>query len=322
MRGALREHAKTICLMAREGDLRTADNQPVDPFPYWQPQGQSYVNESGLLQLWLAVFSAYAATPPPKDPCQPTEKDLTPPPTPPGYTYLGVEVARDFVLDQGLSTAPPGRPDPQVSGEIAIITRNDSVVKDFTAKCDLIVVHIFVPQGKAGETCLENLEQIIAPPKMPPCYKYVGYDLVVNYRLVSSTISLGRPHSSKDVVSVSTMTRSRNGVLMCDIVVGHTFEPVNCPPPPSTTCKVMLKAKLPAGQQAHLSKDESGNVMLFFPAGSKLEPWQDTLLGKLPSDKVLVGTDGAVQFVLPPGTEVYHEEGSPEWFILLPSSWC
>ncbi|MEW6282745.1 MAG: hypothetical protein AB1758_29310, partial [Candidatus Eremiobacterota bacterium] len=156
----------------------------------------------------------------PSTPCQPTAAALTPPPPPPGYRYSGREVVVDFVLDPRLTTLPGDR-GPAATDRIFLYS--ETVVRDGVV-CDVIVAHYYEPQNN-DQRCLVP-PGMLAPPPAPPGFRYVGFDVVVNFVLVDSTVPLEREERPTDVNFVTSQTTVGNFNAQCDIVVRHLFEPI------------------------------------------------------------------------------------------------
>jgi hypothetical protein len=204
-------------------------------------------------------------------------------------------VGRDVVIngqwDEGYSTVPLERPEsPQEISEISSRTQ----VKDGATICDVIVRHLYAPIGQAGCPMPSNLYEI---PRVPPCHRYVGYDVVVNHQLVQTSVPLDRPFSPNDVIHIESYTTVVDGVTQCDVIVGHTFEPVPCPPCKTTvTCDVEPYAY-----------DAETYTELYFSPQSNLSEKDKQTLFDLAIQAPRQGEGGHFSIVLPPGTQVMQE---------------
>jgi len=98
--------------------------------------------------------------------CGPTPEELTPPPAPEGYVYIGYNVVVNSVLTD--YTVPLDRPD---SPEDLVFVHSHTIVKDGVTVCDVIVTHVFAPKPKEEEEEEEEPppdEPWPLPPKPPP----------------------------------------------------------------------------------------------------------------------------------------------------------
>lgn len=165
----------------------------------------------------------------------------TPPATPRGYRYVGYSIAIDrMVID---TTIPLGRP---LSPTDLTVIRARTLVENFVTVCDVVVEHLFEPipndgdggtadgggGGCVGAACQQCVvpEALLAPPPTPDGYRYVGRTVVVNMQTVETTVPLGRRDSRTDHTAIRSHTIVRDGVTVCDILVGHTFEPIGAVP--------------------------------------------------------------------------------------------
>jgi hypothetical protein len=148
-----------------------------------------------------------------KDKCAPTPEELTPPLTPEGYEYVGYDVVINFVLTE--STIPL---DYNESPDDISHTRSRTVVKDGVTVCDIIVRHLF----KKKDECAPTREEL-TPPPTPEGYEYVGYSVVINFRLTETTIPPDYTESMQDISFIRSRTIVKDGQTVCDIIVRHLF---------------------------------------------------------------------------------------------------
>lgn len=159
--------------------------------------------------------------------CTPTPEELTPPPTPDGYEYIGYDVVINSQLKN--TTIPL---DYNESPKDISHIRSRTIVKNSATVCDLIVRHLFRKKDECGPT-----QEELTAPSTPDGYEYVGYNVVVNFQLTATTIPLDYIESPKDLTFVRSHTIVTDGVTVCDVIVTHVFTPKTGnggpePPPP------------------------------------------------------------------------------------------
>ncbi|MBN1936478.1 MAG: hypothetical protein JW934_17580 [Anaerolineae bacterium] len=223
--------------------------------------------------------------------CAPTAEELAPPPAPEGYAYVGVDVVINGVWDDKRSTVPLDRPE---SPQDVNVMRSRTQVLNGVTVCDVVVRHLFAPIGYTG--CSVPPEMLQMPP-VPPCHRYVGVDVVINYRLVKSSVPLNRPFKSTDVVQISSQTTMANGQVLCDIIVAHTFEPIPCPP-----CKTIV----PSQSEPSIYTKPTGTSVYFGPC-AQLTADDIAKLTGLSITPPYIGQDGGLGITLPPGASVSYD---------------
>lgn len=189
----------------------------TDPFVRFLPRPTRKCGAG--LSTWLGrPGGVYAVAK--RGPCRPSDAALMPPPAPPGTRYLGAEVVVDFVYQSGLSTLPLDR-GPAPTDNIFITS--ETVVVDGVA-CDVIVAHYFEPQ--ANDQMCPVPAGFLTPPPAPPGTRFVGHDLVLNFKLQQSTVPLDRASMGTDTSFIrSNSTVLPNGTL-CDYIVRFLYEPI------------------------------------------------------------------------------------------------
>ncbi|MBN1583330.1 MAG: hypothetical protein JXA89_21655 [Anaerolineae bacterium] len=223
--------------------------------------------------------------------CVPSWDVLDAPPAPAGYVYVGRDVVINGQWSEQFSTVPLERPEsPQEISEVSSHTQ----VKDGVTICDVIVRHLYAPIGHAG---CPMPEEAYAMPPVPPCHRYVGYDVVVNHQLVQTSVPLDRPFSPNDVVQITSYTTAADGVTQCDVIVGHTFEPVPCPP-----CKTTVQCDF----EPYAYNAEAYTELYFSPQSNLPEADKQTLFD-LSLRTPYESESGYFSIVLPPGVEVVQE---------------
>jgi hypothetical protein len=218
---------------------QTLSGEALTPLDYWLPLAQTRPGADGQMVLQLAQFSTFAPMTAPAPACAPTPADLTPPATPEGYVYLGVEVVINAVYRTEYSTAPltrMGTPE-----DLLHITSRTSV-QDAGIDCDLIIAHLFAPEV-GGEPHLPPCQpdpQALTPPTPPAGFVYVGVEVTANnvWDERNSTVPPDRPDSPYDLRFIASSSVAQNQTLACDIIVSHLFEPAptgtvsaECAPP-------------------------------------------------------------------------------------------
>ena len=252
-------------VMRFQPTVATVSEKPDDldlPGGFWLPLSWSRSDEDGAPAAVLAGFSTYGSGPRPtgEPECNVPWEATNPPPTPPGMIYVGYHVVINFVMDENRSTAPITFVE-LPSDDIHIVSA--TTIQDFTATCDWIVAHIFIPEGDADRArCFPTAEQLVPPPT-PPNHRYVGYDIVINHHLVDSTVPLSRPERPSDHNHISSHTTVEDGVTKCDIIVRHLFEPIPRRPdgeiiPPDDPWQLIDIFDIPDGEDYDIVTTETG----------------------------------------------------------------
>ncbi len=223
--------------------------------------------------------------------CVPTAEELAPPPAPEGYVYVGVDVVVNGVWDEKRSTVSLERPE---SPQDVNVIRGHTQVQDGVTTCDVIVRHLFAPASYSGCTTPSEMLQM---PAAPPCHRYVGVDVMINYRLVKSTVPLDRPFKPTDAVHISSKTTTDGGQVTCDIVVAHTFEPIPCPP-----CETVI----PSQSEPSIYTKTTGVSVYFGPCAQLADDDKEKLIA-LSITPPYIGEDGGLSVTLPPGATVSHD---------------
>jgi hypothetical protein len=72
------------------------------------------------------------------------------------------------------------------------------------------------------DDCAPTLEELTVPPA-PQGYVYVGRTVVVNFRCTECTLPDDFVESPEDIVAIRSHTITKDGVMVCDVIVSHTF---------------------------------------------------------------------------------------------------
>ncbi len=118
--------------------------------------------------------------------------------------------------------------------DMKTICENIAPAGDINGDCRVDFTDLAIVAGswlqEVPKPCIEEKEgcaptaEELTPPQAPEGYKYVGYDVVINYVLTESTIPLNRPDSPDDITHIRSRTVVEDGVTVCDIIVAHLFE--------------------------------------------------------------------------------------------------
>jgi hypothetical protein len=223
--------------------------------------------------------------------CAPAAEQLEAPAAPEGYVYVGRDVVIDGVWSERDSTVPLERPEsPQDIQQICSQTR----VKDGETVCDVIVRHLYAPISHSGCPLPDDLYQI---PTVPPCHRYVGYVVVVDAHLVQTSVPLDRPLRASDVVHITSYTKGSEGGTACDVIVGHVFEPIPCPP-----CQVTVGSEIKPWPM-----EGEHYIELYFSPRANVSDADRLKLYDLSISKPYAGEQGYFAIYVPPGTDVTHE---------------
>ena len=189
------------------------------------------------------------------------------------------------------STVPLDRPEsPQDINQISSVTQ----VKDGETICDIVVRHLYAPISHSGCPLPDDLYVI---PQVPPCHRYVGYNVVVNHQLVQTSVPLDRPFHPTDVIHIDSRTTVVDGELQFDVIVGYVFEPVPCPP-----CKTTVTCEI----KPYANEAESYTEVYFPEQGNVSEQDRQTLFGLSISEPYQY-SGGSFSIILPPGAEISQD---------------
>lgn len=223
--------------------------------------------------------------------CMPSWQQLDAPPAPQGFVYVGRDVVINGEWSEQYSTVPLDRPEsPQDINRISSVTQ----VRDGETVCDVIVRHVYAPISHSGCPLPDDLYTI---PRVPPCHRYVGYNVVVNHHLVGTNVPLDRPFYPTDVVQIDSRTTVVDGELTCDVIVAYVFEPIPCPP-----CKTTVTCEIKP--YAH---EAENYTELYFPEQGNVSDQDRQTLLDLSISKPYEHTGGSFSIILPPGAEISQD---------------
>jgi hypothetical protein len=192
-----------------------------DPNPYGRLLPQpSRPNENGGISTLVPVPDGVFVVAKAKS-CDIPASDLAPPATPAGHKYMGREVVCNFVYDDALSTLPLDRgPAPT---DLIFIVSETTVVNGVV--CDYIVAHYFEPNTN-DQQCIPPAG-FLTPPPAPPGTQLVGYDFVLNFKLLESTVSFTRAEKASDTNFIRSSTTIGPDGQICDFIVRFLYAPTN-----------------------------------------------------------------------------------------------
>jgi hypothetical protein len=191
----------------------------TDPYIRLLPQ-PTRGNEAGGISIPLPVPEGVFVVAKPKT-CDIPASALAPPPTPVGQKYLGREVVCNFVYDTNLSTLPLDR-GPAPTDQIFIVSET-TVVNGVV--CDYIVAHYFEPNVN-DQQCIPPAG-FLTPPPTPPGTQFVGFDFVLNFKLLDSTVAFNRVEKASDTNFIRSSTTVLGNGAICDFIVRFLYEPNN-----------------------------------------------------------------------------------------------
>jgi hypothetical protein len=203
-------------------------NRPASPNDLVYIQSETSGQDSAAdHDLIIAhVFAPLIENPPAfHDSFDPNAFTLAPPETPAGYVYVGRNVVVDSVLQEDLTTIPLDR-DPQSTDMVFI--QSETSVLNKTTEHDINIQHVFAPAppvGDAPSECIPSEANLQPPSVTRPGYEYLGREVVINgqYQPGLSTAPLGRPHQQTDYIPFSSSTSTRNGQVVCDVIIAHIY---------------------------------------------------------------------------------------------------
>jgi len=217
-----------LTALPEPGKVESEDGSEL-PEEVWVPLQWARQDEEGKPAAVLWSFSSYGQSGSAPADCAPTAEQLTPPPTPEGYEYAGVKVIVNGQMDPATSTLPPLFP-PHSGSNISVVSAH-TVSQNNYVTCDVLVSHEFVPKGSVNLQCIPPADFMnCAPP--PAGYIFVGYDLVINAQLSSSTVDLERAELPSDLNQISSHTEVVNGVTVCDFILRCLYQKMPVTPDP------------------------------------------------------------------------------------------
>ncbi len=187
----------------------------------WYPLDHTRAIDGGAVTVALGRFSSYGVTP--VEPvCRPQASDLLPPPAPAQTVYVATYVSVNEVFRPDLSVIPDGH---FPSQRDTILVRSRDYMHDGLLECSLVMAHFYSPKDEESPTCEAPASYLIPPPSPDVDYVYAGYDLLINLKLVESTLPPNYRHKPAHITLIRSLSEVIDGVLRCDIVVGHVFVP-------------------------------------------------------------------------------------------------
>ena len=232
-------------------------------------------------------------------PLIPISFSQTSPPGPiDGYTYQGYAVIVNGEPYPEMGTLPP-MPDGADDIHLARAYYNGMQGNDPITST---VNHLYKPQNQG--TCVIPPEWLIPPPT-PPCHRYVGRTPVVNLTVIEELMTTPRNREPKmtDVRIIKSNTLVKDKATKCDIVVVHTFEPIECAPP-----EIIIPSESPPHVHDY-DCEEGGYMSVYFPPDANLSEADRAFLMSISIRTPVEGEDGSLRIALPSGTQVTSEDG-------------
>ncbi len=233
----------------------------------------------------------------------PSYQELSRPETPEGHVYVGRDVVIDGQWSETYSTVPLER---EETPQDLNYMRSSTTMKDTVVTRDVVVRHLFVPIEYGGFSLDSAL---LERPLVPPCHRYVGYNVVVNGQLVSWTVPLERPFKATDLVYIHSETKVADKVTESDIIIAHVFEPVPCPPKVTTISLV-----------GSAFAYNFGNVTeVYISPETPLSAADLEAIKALAISEPYIGSSGSVSVHMPLGTTIEHVDN--QLIITLPDGY-